>query len=87
MFFKQKILIKNLIFIFNFLVVLLIEIPKCLYLVFLNNKKKIFYQEEGGFGHLIVTPMFLSNKYENDWEYNGRLTAHLFGAVSSLHAL
>ena len=67
MFFKIKRLIRNLILIFNFLVVLLIEIPKCLYLVFLNNRKKFFYQEEGGFGHLIATPMFLSNKYENDW--------------------
>ena len=67
MFFKINKLILKLIFIANFLIVLLIEIPKCLYLIFRYNKKKFFYQEEGGFGHLISTPMFLNSKYEDDW--------------------
>lgn len=62
-----KMFIKNIIFSINLLFVILIEVPKCIYLVSLNRKKKLFHQAEGGFGHLMATPMFLDSKYNDDW--------------------
>ncbi len=62
-----KRLFKNFIFIINLFFVILIEIPKCLFIIYYNRNKIFFYQEEGGFGHSIGTPMFLDTKFKDDW--------------------
>ncbi len=62
-----KKIILHFFYLLNFLIVCLIEVPKCLFLIFLNKKKYYFYQSEGGFGHLISTPMFLNSQFDSDW--------------------
>lgn len=60
-----KLLLKELITFFNFILSLAL-LP--IYILKLKNKKKFFFfQYEGGFGHTITTPLLLQNEFNKEW--------------------
>lgn len=49
----------------NFILLIPFNLFKLCFL--LRDKKKIFLQNEGGFGHTITSPLILEHYFENDW--------------------